>query len=775
VTASPTSSAKTRHEMESEITRLCSLINGSIYMPQIYRQDMHDIIKRPQMKFIQTSEHPSGQLLITKIDEFFNKFLPKIFSTFTSVVNKISIKNNELKKFVNNKLKESNLEKNARQFCLIRFVSNVLNSQEIMNIMGVCRAVSYLSELINKEIENNLKNRILNDQELALILEFQYSIENLSGESDKLRELLNLFDKNNNIMIDSSRIIIFVRKRRTADLICNILCQNEAIRSAYNPKHFTGHGSGSSDGMDYHEDQQPRLENFNEGECRLLVSTNVLQEGLDVSACDKIIIFDPLWSLTELVQSRGRARHETSEFIWIGTLKQQIFFNELIKSEKVLIDLVFEYIQSTSNSKSINKASLNNQIKISKDYDRREKHNEELPIVKNKSRFRFAIQIFLNKNELNLVNSKLNSCKGYLQSEIQNDFYLASELFDTKNNFLTLNCLFESRDKRSTKSIIDELKITEQIANYLLNEFQNLISIHSSTKKASQANLNMSYASILGENGLQFGNLSTPFEYFSHRNRCEFIAVKFRIDFSFIQRLIKIFFFKNNNTNEFYKIEIDFETIDRLVVIDTVSEPDTYHVYLPLKQIPYYFIMDTTNSSDTKSTERAPALSLDNLKNIEENYLDWSRVLSIARSQEDTSNLTLKMSFSTKSNELDKFFLLKNLHALNETFVLCNRVENKTIFYSIDTFRNDFKIKYMNDFEMIYLLECFISQTDYVLNGKIDQDFLSRLLKLNPTMLTKCFEEMCAIFQSKRYHSFKGKILNDFSKPISHDFDLFFF
>jgi hypothetical protein len=51
------------------------------------------------------------------------------------------------------------------------------------------------------------------------------------------------------------------------------------------------------------------------GQVNLLVSTDVVEEGLDVQSCRSVIRFDLSKTVRSYIQSRGRARHTGSEFI----------------------------------------------------------------------------------------------------------------------------------------------------------------------------------------------------------------------------------------------------------------------------------------------------------------------------------------------------------------------------------------------------------------------------------------------------------------------------
>lgn len=67
----------------------------------------------------------------------------------------------------------------------------------------------------------------------------------------------------------------------------------------------------------YQEDDYNHLEQFQTGEVNLLVATDVLEEGIDVPACNLVVCFDPPTNLKSFIQRRGRARAQESRLVMI--------------------------------------------------------------------------------------------------------------------------------------------------------------------------------------------------------------------------------------------------------------------------------------------------------------------------------------------------------------------------------------------------------------------------------------------------------------------------
>ena len=109
------------------------------------------------------------------------------------------------------------------------------------------------------------------------------------------------------------RILVIVHTRSIARDLTQYLQSHTKILDTFNPIKIVGHGG--YDGMSWTNEQSLALNMFRLGESRLVVSTSVLEEGLDVPECDMVIRMQGVTSLIAFVQSRGRARKEGGQMM----------------------------------------------------------------------------------------------------------------------------------------------------------------------------------------------------------------------------------------------------------------------------------------------------------------------------------------------------------------------------------------------------------------------------------------------------------------------------
>ncbi|KAL8819894.1 MAG: hypothetical protein Q9191_007636, partial [Dirinaria sp. TL-2023a] len=113
--------------------------------------------------------------------------------------------------------------------------------------------------------------------------------------------------------------LIFVNQRATVVALSRLLSAHPETKKLFRCGTFVGMSSNVhkkkelGDLLDP-QVQQHTLDGFREGSLNLIIATNALEEGIDVSACNTVICFDEPPNLKSFMQRRGRARKEESNF-----------------------------------------------------------------------------------------------------------------------------------------------------------------------------------------------------------------------------------------------------------------------------------------------------------------------------------------------------------------------------------------------------------------------------------------------------------------------------
>ncbi|KAI8817973.1 uncharacterized protein EV422DRAFT_603341, partial [Fimicolochytrium jonesii] len=142
--------------------------------------------------------------------------------------------------------------------------------------------------------------------------------------------------------------IVFVQKRSTATAL-QALIEKWPGLGFLKSSILVGHGRGkSSTVLDVNmqiKEQKRIVGQFRTGELNLLIATRVAEEGLDIRECMLVIRFDANGTLTNFIQSRGRARHIKSRFVTLSNIEnpsEAIDIAALKREEERMRNVLFD-------------------------------------------------------------------------------------------------------------------------------------------------------------------------------------------------------------------------------------------------------------------------------------------------------------------------------------------------------------------------------------------------------------------------------------------------
>ncbi|XP_074579672.1 endoribonuclease Dicer homolog 4 isoform X2 [Curcuma longa] len=164
--------------------------------------------------------------------------------------------------------------------------------------------------------------------------------------SNKLMVLIQILSSYR--LQESMKCIVFVKRIISAKTLANILQGLQSLEF-WKCEFLVGCHSGANMSRGK---MNAIVEKFSSGKVNLLVATNVAEEGLDIQTCCLVVRFDLPETVASFIQSRGRARMTTSEYVFLVERGNE-------REEKILCDFVAgEHVMNTEISNRTSKMTF---------------------------------------------------------------------------------------------------------------------------------------------------------------------------------------------------------------------------------------------------------------------------------------------------------------------------------------------------------------------------------------------------------------------------------
>ncbi|KAJ1135883.1 hypothetical protein NDU88_002312 [Pleurodeles waltl] len=142
--------------------------------------------------------------------------------------------------------------------------------------------------------------------------------------------------------------IIFTKTRQSTHSLHEWICTSDGLKGlAKITAALTGTGSNSQTKHMTPHEQQAVIQRFRQGTLKLLVSTSVAEEGLDIPECNIVIRYGLMTNETAMIQARGRARAPDSTYSILaargGKEERRECTNELLEQ---LMNRAIEAVQA---------------------------------------------------------------------------------------------------------------------------------------------------------------------------------------------------------------------------------------------------------------------------------------------------------------------------------------------------------------------------------------------------------------------------------------------
>ncbi len=228
----------------------------------------------------------------------------------------------EIGEFISQKIRQGD----KRFFQAARLRSQAIALDLILEFAET-QGILPLLEFIKEHEENEDRNfmSILNSRDFLEIKDSLIKIAKESPEkhTPKIPKIMELLGKS------ETKTIIFCHYRVTANILAKTLQDNGFLAEK-----FVGQGDRPGDKGLKQSEQKEILDKFREGKVKVLVATQVGEEGLDVPFADMVIFYEPVPSEIRSIQRRGRTGRHSKGLVYILVTKGTRDYSYLYSARK---------------------------------------------------------------------------------------------------------------------------------------------------------------------------------------------------------------------------------------------------------------------------------------------------------------------------------------------------------------------------------------------------------------------------------------------------------
>ena len=338
LTASPGAGDNPSGEVEKSLEHLqflCALLDASGGI-KVVRENLTELVHY--------TNQPDFDLILTKSRSELDRFLQLLNTTMKPLEDWVETitgstcpvkrrlrdykswvtqqRNASEKRFGQNERDLRSTFDNLQWYCSTLILYHELNQNEAITFLK--NIVEFPDQSKATEHEKSLHRTFENFYELARKIDYQVENPKLL----RLKKLLkDTFEAN-----PSTKGIIFVTTIYAARLMCQWLKGVYELKELLKPEAITGHKLEAG-GMS-RVSQQNIIDQFTEGRFNLLVSTSVLEEGLNIPACNLVVRYNHVTNEIARVQSQGRARAKDSRCYAIMEMESPKVYQEQENKER---------------------------------------------------------------------------------------------------------------------------------------------------------------------------------------------------------------------------------------------------------------------------------------------------------------------------------------------------------------------------------------------------------------------------------------------------------